>query len=152
MPGRAPRRPLTHIWAFDGPHRFLSNFYRCLIVYEGITYPSVEHAFQAMKSLDGNERRRISGISTAAGAKRAGRMVPLRHDWNVVRIPIMRDLLRLKFDPEKKPDLAQMLIDTGNAELVEGNTWGDRFWGICAGSGENHLGKLLMEVRAEIRR
>ncbi len=150
MPRRTSGRPLTHIWAFSGPHRFLSNFYEWSVTYEGHTYPSVEHAFQAAKSLDPVDRVRISCISTPGGAKRAGRQVPLRADWDDVRIDVMHALLRLKFAPGS--DLAKMLLDTGDAELVEGNTWGDRFWGVCGGEGENNLGKLLMKVRAELRR
>ena len=61
----------------------------------------------------------------------------------------MRDCLRLKFEI---PELREALLNTDNAKLIEGNWWGDKFWGICNGVGENNLGKLLMEVRDEIRR
>ena len=48
-------------------------------------------------------------------------------------------------------DLADCLVDTGDQPLIEGNTWGDRFWGVCGGTGMNHLGRLLMEVREELQ-
>ncbi len=131
---------------FDGPHRFLSNFWPCSIVYDGVEYPSVEHAYQAAKTTDIEKRLAISKLATAAAAKKAGRNVALREDWEQVKLAVMTELVSLKFI---YPDLLQQLLDTDNAELIEGNWWGDTYWGVCDGKGENHLGKILMKIRDE---
>lgn len=135
------------ITSFRGKYAFLSNFYPCLIEYEGELYPSVEHAFQAAKSTDSHVRHLISLCLSAADAKRCGREVTLRSDWNDVRIDVMRNLLRLKFQTDIN---RQKLMSTGDAYLEEGNRHGDTFWGTVDGVGENNLGKLLMEIRKEI--
>ena len=90
------------------------------------------------------ERERFLGLS-GGRAKRLGR-VELRSDWEEVKIEVMREVLRCKFS--QNPDLKAKLIATGDAELIEGNNWNDRFWGVCRGVGQNHLGRLLMELRA----
>ena len=136
------------IESFKGEYHFLSNFHPVTIRYEGIEYPSVEHAFQAAKTFDVEQRASIAALPTAAKAKRAGRRVDLRSDWNEIRVDVMRQLLKLKF---KDPQLRSMLLATGEELLEEGNYWNDRFWGICKGSGENHLGLLLMEIREQCR-
>jgi ribA/ribD-fused uncharacterized protein len=138
----------NEINSFSGDYRWLSNFYPCLIEYEGKFYPSVEHAFQAAKTTDEHMRLRIGAAATPGRAKRLGRKVALRSDWDVVKLEVMATLVRIKF---ADPDLGKLLNDTGAAELIEGNTWGDTFWGVCRGVGENHLGKILMEVRRENR-
>lgn len=145
------KKELKDIWSFSGPYRFLSNFYPVSIVYDAIQYPTVEHAFQASKTLDRDQRLVCACKSTAAAAKRFGQIVKLRDDWNDVRINVMHTLLRMKFDLAANPALAKSLLDTCLVQLVEGNTWGDRFWGVCSGAGENNLGKLLMLVREELR-
>ena len=129
---------------FDENYSFLSNFHPSPMVINGIYYPTVEHYFQAQKTLDFNTRLKIAAAPTPGKAKGIGRHVYLRTDWNNVKIDIMRDALIQKFSDKK---LQKNLIDTGDAELIEGNWWGDKFWGVCGGEGENHLGKLLMEVR-----
>lgn len=108
------------------------------------TYPTVEHAYQAAKTHDRTARRRIREASTAADAKTLGQDVTLRDDWDTVKLDIMRQLLRSKFTD---PDLAGKLRATGRRRLVEGNTWGDAYWGVDAttGEGENWLGRLLEE-------
>ena len=93
------------------------------------------------------ERERFFGLS-GGQAKRLGRRVELRSDWETVKIEIMRQVLKSKFT--HNPELREKLIATGNTELIEGNNWNDRFWGVCRGVGKNHLGKLLMEIRAEL--
>lgn len=132
---------------FSGAYRFLSNFYPVDVTWNGITFPSVEHAFQAAKTDDKEEQRRISRLATAGDAKRAGRKLRLRSQWEEARKLVMLELLKQKFDREKNPDLYRLLKNTGKEELVEGNTWGDTFWGVCDGVGQNWLGKLLMKVR-----
>ena len=142
---------------FRGEYAFLSNFYPCVVRIaldpdktERLVCYSVEHAFQALKTTDANARRRIATAPTASEAKRRGRDAQLRPAWDEKRLAMMRSLLAQKFGPAH-PHLARQLLDTGDAELVEGNTWGDRFWGVCDGVGENHLGRLLMERRAYLR-
>lgn len=135
---------------FQGKYRFLSNFHPSVIVIDGWKYLTVEHAFQAAKTNNLEEKRKIRDADTPGKAKRLGQKVTLRDEWESVKVTAMRDLLRKKFieDP-----LRSKLIETGDEELFEGNNWGDRFWGVDIenGRGENWLGKLLMGVRAEMR-
>jgi ribA/ribD-fused uncharacterized protein len=136
--------------SFSGDYRFLSNFHPSPIVVRSIVFPTVEHAYQAAKyRKDVADRTGLqasmAAVPSPGVAKRRGRAIELRPDWETVKIPIMRALLGLKFADE---GLRALLRATAPAELVEGNTWGDRFWGVCNGQGENHLGRLLMEVRA----
>ena len=131
---------------FAGRWKWLSNFWRSPVKFEGIEYPTVEHAYQAAKTLDLNIREEVRLSPTPGKAKFMGRHLPLRPDWEDVKLDIMEQLLREKF--VKDSMLAQMLDNTGNAQLIEGNYWGDTFWGVCDGVGENHLGKLLMKVRS----
>lgn len=133
--------------SFSGEYRWLSNFWPVEVEYEAIVYPSTEHAYQAAKTLNTELRQIIAALPTAAQSKKAGAKVDIREDWEEVKVSVMLDLLHLKF---QHPDLAQKLIDTGDALLVEGNYWGDRFWGVCRGEGRNILGNLLMRVRKEI--
>ena len=133
---------------FDGEYAFLSNYYNSPITHDGITYPTNEHFFQAMKTLKIDERLAIAAAGTPGKAKRMGRSVTLRSDWETIKSYYMELGLRLKF---QNPDLAAKLIATGDEELIEGNTWGDRIWGVCDGEGENRLGKLLMKIREEIK-
>lgn len=141
------RPPITE---FQGEHRFLSNFWPAVVVHEGISYPSSEHAYQAAKTLDMAERRRIAAIRDPGDAKREGRKLALRPDWETAKFTVMEQCVRDKFT--RHADLAEKLLATGHAELIEGNTWGDRVWGVYQGQGENRLGKILMKMRAEIRR
>lgn len=133
---------------FRGPYRWLSNFQLVDVCLDGVVYSTTEHAYQAAKTLDLAERDKVRSAETPGKAKRLGQAVALRPDWDAVRIEVMLDLQRQKY---AQGDLRAKLLDTGDAELVEGNTWGDRFWGVCDGKGLNWLGRLLMQVRAEIR-
>ena len=139
---------------FDGHWAFLSNFYWNEIEFEGIIYPTNEHFFQAMKTLDINERRAIANCRTPGRAKRMGRRVALRHDWEDVKESVMLEGLCLKFTDEQ---LADWLLETGDEELVEGTTWHDNEWGNCSCpkcahiEGKNKLGRLLMIVRDMIK-
>lgn len=134
---------------FQGEYRFLSNFYPAEVVYEGITYPTSEHAYQAAKTLEVNERKKIAAIATPADAKKAGRALKLRDDWETVKFVVMEDVVRYKF--AHHDDLRQQLCDTGDSYLEEGNDWNDRIWGVYQGVGENRLGKILMKIRAELQ-
>lgn len=134
---------------FRGAYRWLSNFSPAEVVLDGVTYPTVEHAYQAAKTLDHSIRERIRQADTPGRAKKAGRgLRSCRPDWGQVRLEIMEHLLWQKFT--RAPWRAQLLA-TGKRELVEGNWWGDQFWGVCEGRGENHLGQLLMRIRQELR-
>lgn len=139
---------MTSITEFQGPNRWLSNFWPAQVVFAGISYPTVEHAYQAAKSDVQSEREAICLAKTPGDAKRLGKRVTMRKDWNAVKLDVMLDLLRQKF---AIPTLRAKLLATGDLMLVEGNPWGDYFWGVCRGKGENHLGRLLMGVRSEIK-
>lgn len=138
------QRSTMKIGEFTGEWRFLSNFYASPLTIEGITYPTVEHAFQAGKTLNVDQRLAVSKCRTAAEAKRMGRTVTMRADWDTARVKVMTRLVGLKF---RDPQLRAQLLATGDTELVEGNAWNDTFWGVCRGRGENHLGKILMQIR-----
>jgi ribA/ribD-fused uncharacterized protein len=143
---------LLQIDSFRGEYRFLSNFWLVNVEYEGVTYPSVEHAYQAAKSTNPKQREKIKKFIDPADAKKESDKMQIRPDWNNdMRINVMRQLLDQKFSVYKNPELAYMLEQTGDFELIEGNNWGDIFFGTHEGIGENHLGKLQMQKRLENR-
>jgi len=135
--------------AFRGDRHFLSNFYPCRVEYDGIVFPSSEHAFQAAKTEDWNERNRIRLAKSPAEAKQIGRSVALVPGWDSARLSVMGGVLKAKFLGNE--DLIVKLLATGDSPLVEENAWGDTFWGVCQGVGENNLGKLLMLLRRKLR-
>jgi len=129
-------------------HRFLSNFYPCVISFSTVTYPSVEHAFQAEKTLDMDIRRKIAKAPTPGKAKSMGRKVKLRPDWECIKDAVMLIFLHQKF---AIPKFRRALLATGDVEIIEGNNHGDCYWGVYKGVGQNKLGKLLMQVRQDIK-
>ena len=133
---------------FDGEYAFLSNFYECQVIFDGIVYQSSEAAFQAQKTLDLSERKRIATL-TPGQSKRAGRKLILRSDWEAVKTKVMYEICKAKF--MQNPDLKEKLLETGVEHLEEGNTWGDTFWGTVNGFGKNRLGCILMQIREELR-
>lgn len=141
------------ITQFHGEYFWLSNFYPSNVAWQGEIYPTVEHAFQAAKTLDYDERRAVQFATTAAQAKHTGRHVTLRADWEEIKYEVMYRLLCEKF---RDPELRAKLVATGDAPLIEGNTWNDKTWGCVLFRGEwigkNWLGKLLMRVREEINK
>ena len=145
----------TPITQFRGEYDFLSNFYKSPIHRDGLEYPTVEHAFQAAKCLDQAGKLTILKNKSPAVAKRVGRTVKLRSDWESVKLDIMREILTLKFAAGS--ELCAKLLQTGDAPLVEGNKWHDNFWGSCvcdkhrATPGLNHLGSIMMGVREQRR-
>lgn len=134
--------------SFSGEYDFLSNFYEAPICYDGISYPTNEHAFQAAKTLDFVKRLEISDLRTPGQAKKQGRLVSLRSNWEYIKIHIMKEICWIKF--LSHTDLRIKLLKTANDYLIEGNTWGDKFWGVCDREGENHLGLILMELRNKL--
>jgi ribA/ribD-fused uncharacterized protein len=133
---------------FRGNFYFLSNMYESPVTMpDGLTYRCAEAAFQAQKCVDMGERERFANLG-GKEAKRLGRRVNLRRDWNQVRVEVMREVVSAKFS--KNQDLARRLIET-EGELVENNTWGDKFWGVCRGVGKNHLGRILMDERESLQ-
>lgn len=145
---------MNKIDKFDGKYAFLSNYYPSPIHQEFINgtiieYPTVEHAFQATKTTNIELRKRFAQAKTPGEAKRMGRHILLRKDWNEIKDAVMLSYVRAKFT---WPDLQAKLLATGNAYLEEGNYWNDTTWGVCNGVGENRLGKILMQVREEARK
>jgi len=148
----APVAGRYQINAFTGSYRFLSNFYPCIVRFDGYAYASAEHAYQAAKTTSEWERARIRSCGTAANAKARGRTLAIRADWDTIKHDVMLTIVREKFLYEP---LRDQLYSTIPHELVEGNYWHDNYWGICTcprcgGSGWNRLGKILMQVRSEI--
>jgi ribA/ribD-fused uncharacterized protein len=130
---------------FFGDYRFLSNFHECPVMFDGVIYPSSENAYMAAKTLDVEARKAFETMNPKE-AKLAGRMIPLREDWELVKIDIMRFILFDKFT--RNLDIREKLIQTEDAYLEETNHWGDTIWGVCDGFGSNLLGKILMDTRA----
>jgi ribA/ribD-fused uncharacterized protein len=146
--------------SFTGRWRFLSNFHPVTIEHQGIKYPSVEHYYVAMKikndqQIDGKYvsyidcRELIAKMTDPAKVKQFGKILKLRKDWEDVKLDVMLWGIREKF---KNEDLKEMLLSTEDQELIESNWWGDKFWGVSNGEGENHLGKILMRVRDESKK
>lgn len=123
---------------------FLANYYRSNVLFDGDVYPTVEHAFQAAKTDSKYDRQTIKNTYSSRAAKRFGRSISIRSDWDDVRVSVMKKLLESKFANSK---LRELLLSTCDAELVSG---GDDFWGKRDGTGDNHLGKLLMKIRSDI--
>lgn len=140
---------MNDILTFSGEHRWLSNFWLVPIEVDGLVYPSTEHAYQAMKFPLYHRARFLTG--TPADAKRHKNMVmhDALPDWIEQRMPNMVRVTALKF--AEGSELSARLIKTGQCQLVEGNSWGDVYWGVCKGKGQNNLGKLLMARRSYLQ-
>lgn len=141
------------ITQFRGAHHFLSNFFPCPILYDERIWPTAEHAYQAAKTDNEVSKEMIHRALDPGRAKFLGQNVLLKNDWDSQRRSVMLEILRAKF--RRNHELARLLLDTGDAILVEGNAWGDRYWGqVRVGDrwvGENWLGKLLMDRRSELQ-
>lgn len=131
---------------------FLSNFFECSVLLDGIMYPSSEHAYMAMKTEDVEKRQCIAMLNTAGDAKRYGRSIALRPNWEAIKDAEMAKVLSAKFHQNKH--LGELLQATGTEELIEGNWWGDTYWGVClkTNQGKNMLGKLLMQLRETLNK
>lgn len=134
---------------FQDQYRFLSNFWPAKLDFGEFVFPTVEHAYQAAKSNDPYDWERILQCDTPAKAKRAGRYVKLRPDFDAVKIDLMTEFVTMKFEDS---ELRRHLLMTGNQPLQEGNYWGDKFWGVClkTNQGQNHLGRILMSIRDDL--
>jgi ribA/ribD-fused uncharacterized protein len=139
---------MKKIESFKGINEFLSNFYNAPVEYEGILYLNNEAAFQSAKVLVKEERIKFANIQPNI-AKSLGRKVKLRKDWEQVKDKVMYDCVKDKF--ERNEELGKKLLGTGQAQLIEGNWWNDDYWGVCKGKGQNKLGKILMQVREELK-
>lgn len=137
---------MEKISGFFDEYSFLSNFYSCKVEYNGLFYKSSEAAYQAQKCPF--LAKKFTELS-ASESKKMGRKVQIRYDWEEQKLSIMKEIITNKFTQNEY--LKEKLLETGNAELYEENYWGDKFWGTVDGIGENHLGKILMEVREELR-
>jgi hypothetical protein len=134
------------IESFDGDYRWLSNFWLCPIVKGDHVYPSTENAYQASK-YPKSERQQFTTCSPAM-AKKLGQRIDNPKNWPTEKLVVMRQVLEQKF--RQGTFNATLLACTGVKEIIEGNTWGDVFWGVCDGVGENNLGRILMEIRADL--
>lgn len=134
---------------FQDEHCWLSNFWPCIIKDDlGREWLSAEAAYQAMKSEDRKVQDQFLELNPFQ-AKKLGKRILIRPGWANNRLEVMKRIVMAKFTQNR--DLKEKLISTGDEELIEGNWWGDTFWGVCHGKGQNHLGKILMEVRKELR-
>ena len=148
--------PTRRISGFHGKYRFLSNFHPAPMSFDleagdrsiRAKAPTAEHAYQSSKAAAVKDGLTVLNCTTAGEAKRAGRRIRQRPDWEARKTAVMSRVVTAKF--RQNPELARQLLATCDAKLVEENAWGDTFWGICRGRGENRLGKILMEVRNEL--
>lgn len=142
------------IYSFTGKYRFLSNFYPSPVRYLYIKYPTAEHAYQAQKTENLTLRKKISLVKTPGEAKRLGRQLQLRPDWNHVKLNTMYEIVYIKFSSWS--GIRQKLLETDSDFLVERNNWHDNFWGSCRCDkcfkiiGQNKLGYILMDIRKKL--
>ena len=147
----------TIVWIFTGPWRMIDNFAETPVRYLDKRWPTSEHAYAALKAATRSEQERIRKAKSPGEAKMLGRMTPLRKDWETVKFAIMWDILCAKF---AQSEVARsVLMATRGRDIVEGNTWNDRIWGMTADpvadfdkytgtiTGQNALGKMLMAIR-----
>lgn len=132
---------------FRGDLAFLSNMYPCHFIIDDIDYPSVEHYFQSMKTSNVEEKKSIIEVESPVEAKKLGKKVSLRKDWETIKDIIMFDGVYAKF--KQNENLANKLIHTNDSLLIEKNSWGDKYWGVdySTGVGLNKLGKILKKVK-----
>lgn len=135
---------------FRDEYRWLSNFAPVQIILNGIIYKSVEHAYMSAKSNDYEWKLFCKNTESAGDVKKASYSINLVGDWNQTKLNVMKECLKQKFSFEP---YKTKLIQTGDEFIQEGNFWNDRFWGVClkTGKGENNLGKMIMDIRTELR-
>ncbi len=143
---------IIHFYSTTGEFGCFSNFARYSIFLDGQRWPTSEHYFQAQKFDNIEHREEIRRAKTPTIAANLGRdrKKKLRRDWESVKVSIMRDAVRTKFTQHE--DISEVLLSTGEAKLVE-HTANDDYWGDGGdGSGQNMLGRILMEIREELKR
>lgn len=147
---RHPTVTDTGIYGFFDEYRFLSNFHECFLVDDEIMYPSSEHAYMARKTLDRDLKFEIAKLPHPSVARKFGKNLILRPDWEFYRVLAMRSVVWNKFSQNSV--LKDKLLATGNLYLEETNDWNDKFWGADQfGNGLNMLGKCLMDVRTTLK-
>lgn len=138
-----------NIKGFFDSYRFLSNFHKCKIIFDGIEYNSSEGAYMAQKTLDLELRQQIAALP-AFEAKKLGRKIKLRDGWDDMKYNVMYDVLWAKFT--QNPDLKEKLLETGDKYLEETLWWKDTYWGVDHKlGGQNNLGKILMDIREKLK-
>jgi ribA/ribD-fused uncharacterized protein len=140
------------IISFRGEYSFLSNFYPVRITIKNNTFPSSEHAYQSFKNDSLEWIKQCTEIEDPSKIKKLSQSITLNKNWDSIKLHVMDIVLRAKFSI---PEMEAKLIDTGNQNIIEGNYWNDTFWGVCLkqnpNCGENHLGRLLMKIREELK-
>jgi len=137
------------IYFDDEEHGYLSNFHFSPILINDRMYDTVEHFFQASKATNNSEHNMVRTTRTPGKSKTMGRIIQLRENWEEIKFKVMLKGVRMKFNSHSY--LGKLLIKTGDLELIEGNTWNDKIWGVYNGVGTNWLGKILMQVRKELK-
>lgn len=141
--------------ANEKPYGAFSNLHRRSVVFEGVTYPTSEHAYQAGKPRKDSVREWLMAAPSPALLAMAAHGLyvwDINPDWSKIKFERMKNILRAKFTQHS--DLQELLLSTGTRRLVEAATVDNavnRLWGEVNGKGKNKLGELLMEVRAELR-
>ena len=135
----------NQIKGFFGDFRFLSNFHETPVLFEGELYPSSENAYQAAKCANLSDRTQFLTCNSYQ-SKKLARTILVKENWHSIKYDVMAIILFDKF--YRNTDIRQNLVDTKQKYLEESNHWGDVYWGVCNGRGENKLGKILMGVRA----
>lgn len=136
----------TPIYHFDEEYHFLSNFFEQPVTVDGYSFQNGESAFQGFKDM--NRIHEFAELKPGK-AKRLGRKVSLRSDWEEIKVDVMKNVVFSKFSQNE--ELKKQLLETNDRLLIEGNWWGDTTWGVSGGKGKNHLGEILMKVREELR-
>ena len=140
---------MDKITKFKGEYGFLSNFYPCTVTYNDHEYGSAEVAYQSEKCAKEKDRLAISQMDSKK-AKASGKKILRKSNWHEIKLEAMYGIVKAKFTQNE--NLKKKLLATGNSELIESNSWRDKFWGTNLKlEGENHLGRILMKVREEIR-
>jgi ribA/ribD-fused uncharacterized protein len=136
--------------SFKGDYAFLSNMYEFSPIELDIgVITSSEALYQASKAKNLGEFKYILAMGPYE-SKRYAKTMDVREDWHDIKLNVMKLVVTIKF--QFVSGLGRMLLDTGDVELIEGNWWGDTYWGVCRGVGDNNLGKILMETRNKLRR
>ena len=144
-----PTETTTHIYGLFGKYRALSNFHEEPVAIDGLVFQTSEAAYMSRKTHDPAEKFQLTLLAKGSDAKKYGQTVTLREDWEEVKVEEMYEVLLAKFT--QSLPLRELLLSTGNKIIEETNWWGDIFWGVCGGIGQNQLGQCLMRVRDQLQ-